>query len=50
MKSVDLYRMLHSHVQTIHDAQSGKIAIYYGCADTYVGLAFTTVEDVAFLY
>lgn len=31
---------------TIHDAQSGKIAIYYGCADTYVGLAFTTVEDV----
>ena len=35
---------------TIHDAQSGKIAIYYGCADTYVGLAFTTVEDVVFLY
>ena len=31
---------------TIHDAQSGKIAIYYGCADTYVGLASTTVEDV----
>nr|WP_217936514.1 glycoside hydrolase family 130 protein [Enterocloster clostridioformis] len=31
---------------TIHDAQSGKIAIYYGCADTYVGLAFTTVDEV----
>ena len=23
-----------------------KRQIYYGCADTYVGLAFTTVEDV----
>lgn len=31
---------------TIHDAQSGRIAIYYGAADTYVGLAFTTVEEV----
>ena len=31
---------------TLTDAESGKIAIYYGAADTYVGLAFTTVEDV----
>ncbi len=31
---------------TLHDAQSGRIAIYYGAADTYVGLAFTTVEQV----
>ena len=31
---------------TIHDAASGRIAIYYGCADTYVGLAFTTVDEV----
>ena len=31
---------------TIHDAASGKIAIYYGCADTYVGLAFTTADEV----
>lgn len=31
---------------TIHDAKSGKIAIYYGAADTYVGLAFTKVEEV----
>ena len=29
---------------TIHDAETGKIAIYYGAADTYVGLAFTTVD------
>jgi beta-1,4-mannooligosaccharide/beta-1,4-mannosyl-N-acetylglucosamine phosphorylase len=28
------------------DAESGKIAIYYGCADTYVGLAFTTVDEL----
>jgi len=31
---------------TIHDAETGRIAIYYGAADTYVGLAFTTVSDV----
>lgn len=31
---------------TIHDAQSGKIAIYYGAADSYIGLAFTTVDEV----
>lgn len=28
------------------DAQSGRIAIYYGCADTVTGLAFTTVDEV----
>ena len=28
----------------LHDKESGKIAIYYGCADTVTGLAFTTVE------
>ncbi len=28
------------------DAKSGRIAIYYGCADTYVGLAFTTAEKL----
>lgn len=31
---------------TIQDAASGRIAIYYGAADTYVGLAFTKVEEV----
>ena len=31
---------------TIHDAESGRIAIYYGAADTYVGLAFTTVKEI----
>ena len=28
------------------DQESGRIAIYYGAADTYVALAFTTVEEV----
>ena len=28
------------------DAQSGRLAIYYGAADTVTGLAFTRVEDV----
>ena len=31
---------------TIHDSESGKIAIYYGCADSYVGLAFTTLDEI----
>ncbi len=31
---------------TIHDSASGRIAIYYGAADTYVGLAFTTAEEI----
>lgn len=31
---------------TIHDAATGRIAIYYGAADSYVGLAFTKVEEV----
>lgn len=31
---------------TIHDAESGRIAIYYGAADTYVGVAYTTVEEI----
>lgn len=28
------------------DAETGRIAIYYGCADTVTGLAFTTVTDM----
>ncbi len=31
---------------TIHDPATGRIALYYGCADSYVSLAFTTLEDV----
>ncbi len=28
------------------DAETGKIAIYYGAADTYMALAFTTIDEV----
>jgi beta-1,4-mannooligosaccharide/beta-1,4-mannosyl-N-acetylglucosamine phosphorylase len=28
------------------DAQTARIAIYYGCADTVVGLAFTTIDEL----
>jgi beta-1,4-mannooligosaccharide/beta-1,4-mannosyl-N-acetylglucosamine phosphorylase len=28
------------------DAKTGKIAIYYGAADSYVGLAFTTIDEI----
>jgi beta-1,4-mannooligosaccharide/beta-1,4-mannosyl-N-acetylglucosamine phosphorylase len=31
---------------TLHDAETGRIAIYYGAADTYVGVAYTTVEEI----
>ena len=31
---------------TLQDAGTGRIAIYYGAADTYVGLAFTQVDEV----
>ncbi len=28
------------------DADTGRIAIYYGAADSYVGLAFTTIDEI----
>ncbi|MDN5343469.1 MULTISPECIES: glycoside hydrolase family 130 protein [Oceanotoga] len=31
---------------TLHDSKTGKIAIYYGAADTVTALAFTTVEEL----
>lgn len=31
---------------TLQDTDTGRIAIYYGAADTYVGLAFTQVDEV----
>lgn len=31
---------------TLQDGDTGRIAIYYGCADSYVGLAFTTADTV----
>ena len=31
---------------TLQDADTGRIAIYYGCADSYVGMAFTTADEV----
>ncbi len=35
---------------TLCDAETGRIAIYYGAADTYVGIAYTTVDDtIAFV-
>jgi beta-1,4-mannooligosaccharide/beta-1,4-mannosyl-N-acetylglucosamine phosphorylase len=30
----------------LHDEKSGRIALYYGCADTCTGLAFTTVDEL----
>ncbi len=30
----------------LSDAATGRIAVYYGCADTVTGLAFTTVDEI----
>ena len=32
-------------VAAIADAPTGRIAIYYGAADTYICLAFTTTDE-----
>lgn len=31
---------------TLNDPKTGKIAIYYGAADSYVALAYTTVDEI----
>lgn len=31
---------------TLSDAATGRIAIYYGAADTYVSVAYTTVQEI----
>ncbi len=31
---------------TLHDKDTGRIAIYYGCADTVTGIAFTKVDEL----
>ncbi len=31
---------------TIHDPDTGRIAIYYGAADSYVAVAFTTLDEI----
>ncbi|MBO5163097.1 MAG: glycoside hydrolase family 130 protein [Ruminococcus sp.] len=31
---------------TLHDSETGRIALYYGCADSYVGVAYTTVDEI----
>lgn len=28
------------------DSETGRIALYYGCADSYVGVAYTTVQEI----
>jgi beta-1,4-mannooligosaccharide/beta-1,4-mannosyl-N-acetylglucosamine phosphorylase len=31
---------------TLHDSETGRIALYYGCADSYVGVAYTTAQEI----
>ena len=30
----------------LHDPESGKVAVYYGCADTVTGLAFGYIPEI----
>ena len=32
--------------QPLHDSATGRIAIYYGCADTCVGIAYGYLDDM----
>lgn len=31
---------------TLHDSETGRIAIYYGAADTYVAMAYTNLDEL----
>jgi beta-1,4-mannooligosaccharide/beta-1,4-mannosyl-N-acetylglucosamine phosphorylase len=31
---------------TLHDPATGRIAVYYGCADTVTGLAFGYIPEI----
>ncbi|RQV94071.1 glycosylase, partial [bacterium] len=31
---------------TLHDADTGRIAVYYGAADTYTGIVFCKVDEI----
>ena len=35
---------------TLSDAATGRITIYYGCADTVTGMAFTTVDELSLIH
>ncbi|MBR1794327.1 MAG: glycosidase, partial [Bacteroidales bacterium] len=30
----------------LHDPETGRIAVYYGCADTVTGLAFGYIPEI----
>ena len=46
MRSAALCPTSASPARPCRTPPPGRIALYYGCADSYVGLAFTTVDDV----
>lgn len=46
MRSADLCRTYASRDAQSTIRRAGKVAIYYGAADSYVGLAFTELDDI----
>ena len=43
MKKLLFFLLMLIPCAALADADTGRIAMYYGCADTVTGLAFTTV-------
>lgn len=41
-----MFRTYASHVQQSMIPNPEKLQIYYGAADSYVGLAFTELDDI----
>mgnify|MGYP002508800457 CR=1 FL=1 len=39
--------MLFYIIFILRDSATGRIAVYYGCADTVTGLAFTTIDKLS---
>ena len=35
-----------SDFASLHDPETGRIAVYYGCADTVTGLAFGYIPEI----
>lgn len=42
----EMFRMSYFRVLRLRTQKQEGIAIYYGCADTVTGLAFTTVNEL----
>ena len=40
------YTHLDVYKRQLHDSATGRVAVYYGCADTVTGLAFGYIPEI----